>query len=425
MNLIKKEELSLKYQRIRQQTLSLCSPLAIEDYVIQSIEEVSPPKWHLAHTTWFFETFILENYLSNYQSYNSSFRYLFNSYYQGIGCPYPRAKRGLLSRPKVETIYEYRQYVDEHILALLQQISSSRLETVISNIILGLEHEQQHQELLLMDIKHNFSIDPYLPCYKTESHQALKFPLSKMDFVENEGSLVDIGNFTKGFCFDNELPAHKKFLAPFALATRLVSNREYLEFIEDKAYQNPRLWLSDGWDSLIKNNWQAPLYWCLQDNKWSIFTLNGLSPLNLEEPVSHLSFYEAEAYARWRGMRLPTEEEWEHFVISNSLTIEKSNMLENGFFHPQPAQKEEKLSQQFFGDLWEWTASAYLPYPGYETFPNELAEYNGKFMANQMVLRGGCCVTPKSHIRASYRNFYPPDKRWQFSGIRLAKNLKE
>ncbi len=424
--LINKEELIYIYRNLRQQTETLCRPLAIEDYVIQSIEDVSPPKWHLAHSNWFFETFVLEKFLSDYKIFHPSFRYLFNSYYQGIGYPYPRAKRGLLSRPRVETIYEYRHYVDDHILALLQQASISQFANLSSLIRLGLEHEQQHQELLLMDIKHNFSIDPNLPSYRNDRPQKNASFHHKAGFIESEGGLVDIGYSNKDFCFDNELPVHKKFLNAYSLATQLVTNGEYLEFIEDKGYQEPGPWLSDGWDCVLKNNWQAPLYWYRRENKWSIFTLNGLMPLDLAEPVSHISYYEAEAYARWRGFRLPTEEEWEHFVVTNSITPDKANLLEKGNLHPQPAPEPEKLEpQQFFGDLWEWTSSAYSAYPGYEAFGGELNEYNGKFMTNQMVLRGGSCVTPGSHIRASYRNFYQPEKRWQFSGIRLANNVKE
>ncbi|MBA2650921.1 MAG: ergothioneine biosynthesis protein EgtB [Tatlockia sp.] len=422
-----KEELIGHYQAIRQQTETLCQPLAIEDYVIQSIEDVSPPKWHLAHSSWFFETFILDKWIADYKSFDPSFRYVFNSYYQGVGNPYPRAKRGLLSRPGVEKVYSYRHYVDEQILALLKKANTSLVANLAPLIELGLHHEQQHQELLVMDIKHNFSIDPTFPCYqtplKTQSPQQ-SIP-QKAIYIEIEGGLVDIGHLGEGFCYDIELPVHKKFLNPYRLASQLVSNADYLEFIASGAYQEPRFWLADGWICIQNNNWQAPLYWHQLDNKWFVFGLNGLRSLDPTEPVSHLSYYEADAYARWREARLPTEEEWEHFVRAHKIT-KQNNFMEKGLFRPQAALSEDRSKpNQFFGELWQWTSSAYSSYPGFKPIRGELGEYNGKFMNNQMVLRGGSCVTPSSHIRASYRNFYQPEKRWQFSGIRLAQNVKE
>jgi len=417
-----KKELTQAFKTVRQQTECLCQPLAVEDYVIQSIEDVSPPKWHLAHSSWFFETFILKQYLANYKPFHPSFHYLFNSYYQAIGNPYPRAKRGLLSRPTVETIYAYRKHIDMHMLTLLEEISDIQLREIQPLVTLGLQHEQQHQELLLMDIKHNFSLDPNFPAYCSIQIQKTPETQSKFDFIDIDGGVVEIGYRGGQFCFDNELPIHKKYLIPYSIASRLVTNEEYLEFIEAGGYKEPCWWLSDGWDCLLKNHWKSPLYWHHQDNEWHIFGLHGLVPLNPAEPVSHISFYEADAYARWRGARLASEDEWEHFVTLKNIRPGNDNFMEKGLFHPQPAEQNQAQPQQFFGELWEWTASPYQPYPGYAPLKGALGEYNGKFMANQMVLRGGCCVTPQSHIRASYRNFFQPEKRWQFSGIRLAKN---
>lgn len=424
-----KKQLIHAFQTVRRQTEALCQPLAIEDYVIQSIEDVSPPKWHLAHSSWFFETFILNKQLSHYKSMHPSFHYLFNSYYQGIGSPYPRAKRGLLSRPTVEVIYAYRKHVDTHILTLLEQASETQLMELSPFIILGLHHEQQHQELLLMDIKYNFSLDPNFPTYNPSltlpTNENLIFSRTKPALIEVAGGVVEIGHRGPGFCFDNELPNHKKILIPYSIATQLVTNGEYFEFIEEGGYKEPRWWLADGWDCVLKNQWEAPLYWYNFDNEWRIFTLNGLSQLNSAEPVCHISYYEADAYARWRGAKLPSEEEWEHFVVTHKIKPDNNNFMETGLYHPQALKNQNKTGpQQFFGELWQWTSSPYSPYPGYISPKGILGEYNGKFMTNQMVLRGGCCATPKSHIRASYRNFFQPEKRWQFSGIRLAKGEK-
>jgi ergothioneine biosynthesis protein EgtB len=417
-----KEELGSHFQQVRQQTEALCQPLVTEDYVIQSIADVSPPKWHLAHTTWFFETFILARLLEGYKQVDSSFCYLFNSYYQGIGNPFPREKRGLLSRPTVETVVHYRKQVNEAILSLLEKTQEDKLEELASLLTLGLHHEQQHQELLLMDIKHNFSINPDFPCYKKDKEEKKQETAAQLSFIETPGGLVETGYPESLFCFDNELPLHKNFLRPFLMASRLVTNGEYLAFINEGGYKDPQWWLSDGWDCVSRYQWQAPLYWHNIDNEWSVFTLKGLKQLDYNEPVSHLSYYEADAYARWCGARLPTEIEWEHFVRFHNLSKENANLLGRGLFHPCEAQcKENSKPQQFFGDLWEWTASPYIAYPGYKPLSGKLGEYNGKFMANQMVLRGGSCATPNSHIRTSYRNFFQPDKRWQFSGIRLAK----
>lgn len=417
-----KEQLSEAYQRIRQQTTQLCQPLLIEDYVIQSMDDVSPPKWHLAHTTWFFETFILMLQKKNYQPFDPSFQHLFNSYYQTLGHPYPRIQRGLLSRPTVETVYEYRKQVDEHMLDYINHSSDDSFRISASTLILGLHHEQQHQELLLMDIKHNFSLDPNFPVYQLTSPPLHDTVATSMKWIEVEGGIVELGHQGKAFCFDNELPAHQVILKPYVLANRLVTNEEYLEFINANGYNTPSYWLSDGWDYIQKHRWQAPLYWLNRENKWYHYTLSGLRVLNPTEPAVHVSYYEADAFARFLGLRLPREEEWEHFVSCDQYSTQDGNFLEENIFHPcQPNLANQKLAYQLFGDVWEWTASSYSPYPGYKPLEGALGEYNGKFMSNQFVLRGGSCVTPRSHIRASYRNFFQPEKRWQFSGIRLAK----
>ncbi|CEK10798.1 ergothioneine biosynthesis protein EgtB [Legionella hackeliae] len=420
---MKREELARHFLNVRQQIVQSCQPLFVEDYVIQSMADVSPPKWHLAHTTWFFETFILLRLMKSYKLFDSSYNYRFNSYYQTISQPYPRAERGLLSRPTTEVIYAYREYVNNHILLLIEQIPDNQLPTLKHLLNWGFQHEQQHQELLLMDIKYNFSRDPDFPCYRASSITEKATMLNtNRQMIEVAGGIVEIGYQGTDFCFDNELPRHKKFLSPYLIAPQLVTIGEYLEFIDDRGYENPQWWLSDGWDWINQQSIQAPLYWQKIDNDWHIFTLNGLKPLNLAEPVSHVSYYEADAYAKWHGCRLPTEEEWEHLVVSTDLDPQQGNFLDNAMFHPQPAI-DGNAPIQFFGDLWEWTASPYVPYPGYQSVTGALGEYNGKFMNNQFILRGGCCVTPRSHIRASYRNFFQPEKRWQFSGIRLAANF--
>lgn len=406
------------YQNVRKKTEELCFPLIIEDYVIQSIDDVSPPKWHLAHTTWFFETFILIEHVPSYRIFNTLFHHLFNSYYQTIGHPYPRIKRGLLSRPTVKEVYQYRQYVDEHIMDYLDRLQDDSLKMLLT---LGLHHEQQHQELLLMDIKHNYSIDPSFPSYQRK-HIKQKSTTNAMEFISIESGMVEIGYKSNEFCFDNELPPHQIMLKPYLLANRLVTIEEYSEFIDAGGYKKPEYWLSDGWDLLQKYHWQAPAYWQQIDNKKYLFTLYGLSELDPKEPVSHISYYEADAYARFRNARLPREGEWENAVIKHKLSPVDGHFLEQDIFHPVARYESYHPFQQLFGGLWEWTASPYCPYPGYKPLKGVLGEYNGKFMSNQIVLRGGSCLTPRSHIRATYRNFFQPDKRWQFSGIRLAKD---
>ena len=411
-----------EYKSTRTLTEKLCEDLLVEDYVIQSMDDVSPPKWHLGHTTWFFETFILNKY-TDYKNPHSIFSYIFNSYYLGIGTPYPRNKRGLLARPSVKQVYEYRNEIDDQIKNLINNCSSNILMELHPLIILGINHEQQHQELLLMDIKYNFYLDPGLPAYSQKSLiiDGNIAPIKKR-FLDIDGGLIDIGHQGNGFCFDNELPRHQKYILPFSISNTLVSNQEYLEFIADSGYSNPNLWLSDGWDWLQNNKIIAPLYWQFKDNQWMHFTLRGLQPLHMTEPVSHVSYFEADAFARWKGCRLPTEEEWEQATNQLQLTESNGNLMKNKLADLEPIDPQESNAQQFFGNLWEWTSSAYLPYPGYKPLKGNVGEYNGKFMNNQRVLRGGSFATPRSHIRASYRNFYGPDKRWPFSGIRIVRD---
>jgi ergothioneine biosynthesis protein EgtB len=402
------------YQQVRQLSEHLCQPLVTEDYVIQSMPDVSPPKWHLAHTTWFFETFLLSPHLADYQVFHPQFGYLFNSYYEAVGKRHPRPQRGLLSRPTVEEIYRYRAYVDEAMRLLLSQLHESALESLI---LLGLHHEQQHQELLLTDIKHILSINPLHPAYRADLASVGEAVAATEQWLDYPGGLYSIGQAGERFAFDNESPRHQVYLQDYYLASRLVTNGEYLEFIQAGGYHQPEHWLAEGWATVQVEQWQAPLYWEQIDGTWWILSLSGLRPVNLDEPVCHVSFYEAEAYARWAGKRLPTEAEWEVAAVQVPL---QGNFLESGCLHPCPASSVTR-PDQMFGDVWEWTQSAYLSYPGFQPAAGAVGEYNGKFMCNQMVLRGGSCVTSASHIRSTYRNFFPPSTRWQFSGIRLAQ----
>ncbi len=389
------------YLEIRHFSEYLCGPLQIEDYTLQAMDDASPPKWHLAHTSWFFETMLLQPYLVDYQSPNPLYGYLFNSYYNAVGPMHPRPQRGLLSRPSVDEIYDYRKYVDDAMLGLIQHGLDPDGEFKLQ---LGLHHEQQHQELLLTDIKYNFSINPLRPAYRATDIAPKVLNATPSSWCEFASELVTIGHKEIGFAFDNEQPAHSTYLNPFAIASSLVTNGEYLEFIEDSGYSRSEFWLSDGWQQCGSLNWQAPLYWYYQDNSWYEFNLAGFHPIDWHAPVRHVSFHEAYAYSRWRDLRLPTEAEWEWACV-------------------QQMQQPNPVLQQMINELWQWTESPYTPYPGYKPFSGQLAEYNGKFMSNQMVLRGGSCATPEHHIRATYRNFFYPQDRWQFSGIRLAKDL--
>jgi ergothioneine biosynthesis protein EgtB len=400
------------YQQTRQISEKICQPLAIEDYTIQSMPDVSPPKWHLAHTTWFFETFLLLPHLPEYQVFNPQFGYLFNSYYEAVGARHPRHQRGILSRPTVAEVYQYREYVDRAMQTLLSKIPED--SNLVDLVTLGLHHEQQHQELLLTDIKHILALNPLHPVYRDDLQDHLATTDSTFEWLDYPGGLYSIGHAGTGFAFDNESPQHQVYLQDYSLGSRLVTNAEYLEFIQAGGYQTAQYWLAEGWATVQSHQWQAPLYWELIDGEWWVMTLAGLRQLNSGEPVCHVSFYEADAYATWKGKRLPTEAEWE--VAAVDLPI-AGNFLDRDRLHPIPG---EDVQNQFFGDVWEWTQSAYLPYPGFKIADGAIGEYNGKFMCNQMVLRGGSCATSANHIRPTYRNFFPPSTRWQFSGIRLA-----
>lgn len=414
------------YTAVRQQTHTLTAQLTAEDMMVQSCPEASPAKWHLAHTSWFFETFILLNHLSGYKPFHPRFRDLFNSYYNAVGQQPEKALRNTFSRPGLDEVRKYRAHVDEHMLKLLQ--SGTLAVEVRKLVVLGLNHEQQHQELLITDIKHGFWSNPLQPAYQPASvSTASEAPGPQRPKLYPEG-LYEIGAEGDSFYFDNEGSRHKAFLRPFRFAMRLATCGEYLAFMEDRGYSRPELWLSDGWKAVQSNRWQAPLYWEKSGEQWLQFTCSGLRRVEESEPVCHVSFYEADAFARWAGARLPTEFEWE--VAAAKAPVE-GNLLESGRFHPAAAPTtdgngaaENAQPLQLFGDVWEWTASAYLPYPAYKPALGALGEYNGKFMSGQMVLRGGSCITPRSHIRASYRNFFPPETRWQFSGIRLADDGK-
>ena len=413
-----------RYEAVREQTAALCRPLLPEDTVVQPVIDVSPPKWHLAHTTWFFETFLLREYLPGYQVFHPDYAFLFNSYYNSLGSRVNRADRGTLSRPPLADVYAYRAYVDEHMLRLLARHAAGiELPAAFAEVLeLGLQHEQQHQELLVTDIKYILSTSPLAPAYSNEQLAVRNEQLPKAAWLPVPGGVHRIGYEGGGFCFDNELGAHDTYVADFELQNRLVTNAEYLEFVAAGGYRDFRYWLGEGWDLVQQQGWEAPLYWVQRDDDWFRFTHHGLRPLNPAAPVTHVSFYEADAYAHWAGARLPTEPEWEiaarHFGAKPTGTF-----LESGLFDPQPlpADADPTRCHQLLGDAWEWTYSAYHPYPGYQRAAGALGEYNGKFMINQLVLRGGSCATPASHIRITYRNFFPADKRWQFTGIRLAR----
>ena len=413
--------LAERFEAVRAVTMKLVQPLKTEDFIVQSHPDVSPPKWHIAHTTWFFERMILKEFKSNYKEFNPAFDFLFNSYYNTIGPYQPRHQRGVLSRPTVDEVVSYRSHVNEQILELLAEVREPETQKQIEKLVdLGLQHEQQHQELILMDVKYNFFANPLFPVY-SQKEAPDTAERTELDFIPFTGGLVEIGHSGEGFSFDNERPRHKVWLEPFKLAAKPVTNGEYLAFIEDGGYEKPEYWLSDGWNAVKDNGWKAPLYWIKDDqDNWKIFTLSGIRKLQAEEPVSHVSFYEADAFSRWKGKRLPTEAEWEY--ASQGIDIQ-GNTMEQEIYHPVPvAGDDQKPLAKMFGDGWEWTASAYLSYPGSKPLEGALGEYNAKFMSNQMVLRGGSCATPVSHIRETYRNFFPPDKRWQFSGFRLAED---
>jgi ergothioneine biosynthesis protein EgtB len=405
-----------RYHHVRRTTERLCAPLSAEDQVVQAMPDVSPTKWHQAHVSWFFDTFLLEPHLPGYAPRHPAYRVLFNSYYNGVGPQFARPDRGHLSRPSVAEVQAYRAWVDEGMTTLLEQTAQTRLAELAPLLELGLNHEQQHQELILTDIKYNLGVNPLRPAYHSLRPPSGPAP-PRLAWREHAGGLQSIGHAGAGFAFDNEGPRHTVYLQPFRLADRLVTNGEYLEFVSAGGYRTAPLWLSEGWRTVQERGWQAPLYWERREDAWWTQTLSGLLPLDPHAPVVHVSYFEADAYARWHDVRLPTEHEWEHAAAAEPV---RGNFQDTGLFHPLPIGAAE--GSQMFGDVWEWTQSAYAPYPGYRTAPGAVGEYNGKFMVNQMVLRGGSCVTPQSHIRPSYRNFFPPDARWQFSGIRLASD---
>lgn len=407
-----------RYSRIRATSLAICEPLAVEDYVVQSMPDASPVKWHLAHTSWFFEQFLLKPHLRDYRTFQPSFDYLFNSYYQALGPMHQRPQRGLLTRPTVAEVLRFREHVDEHMRTLLSRGADEvPLDTLLD---LGLNHEQQHQELMLTDLKHLFSLNPLLPAYRPAHNESAASRHAALRFLPFDGGIHAIGADGKHFCFDNETPRHRVLIEPFALADRLVTNAEYLEFIREDGYRRADFWLSDGWSTVASERWTRPLYW--SESLDAEFTLAGMVPLDSAAPVCHLSYYEADAFARWAGARLPTEAEWE---LATKGTSPSGNLLDDvrtAALHPTPASEHAGV-KQMFGDVWEWTASAYMAYPGYRPPTGALGEYNGKFMCNQLVLRGGSCATATDHIRSTYRNFFYPQMRWQFMGVRLARAL--
>jgi ergothioneine biosynthesis protein EgtB len=426
--------LNARFGAVRRRTLELCTGLTAEDMMVQSCPEASPAKWHLAHTSWFFESFVLREFLPGYRLFNANFSWLFNSYYEGFSAFPEKKLRASFSRPGLDEILRYREHVDRGIEQLLDTGAEAE---ALRRIELGANHEEQHQELLLTDILHAFFTNPLRPAYRkiagldspradlnfsTPAVRGSRNPdLEQPGFDELDGGLREVGYGGSGFSFDNERPRHRVWLEPFAIARRLITCGEFAEFMADGGYRKPELWLSAGWSTVKSNGWRAPLYWMNEDSQWSVFTLRGALPLKAmaDAPVSHVSFYEADAYARWAGMRLPTEFEWEVAVEGKPV---KGNLLDSGLLCPSPhidPVENGATGEQWWGDCWEWTSSAYLGYPGFQPVAGALGEYNGKFMSGQMVLRGGSCVTPASHVRSSYRNFFSPETRWQFSGIRL------
>jgi len=419
-----REKLRDRFQSVRAFSHELTDPLSPEDQTIQSMTDASPAKWHLAHTSWFFETFVLKQYVPDYRPHNDMYEYMFNSYYQGIGPQYNRSQRGIISRPTVAQVGEYRAHVDGAMGAYFEEASDNAWEEAASLIELGLNHEQQHQELLLTDIKHAMSFNPLMPAvYQPKVPVADSNGAPELEWIEYPGGIQSLGWDGEGFAFDNEGPVHDVLLQPYGLASRLVTNGEYMEFMEAGGYQSPRHWHADGWTVVETQGWSAPIYWRQDGGIWYEYTLRGLEPLDPDGPLTHISFYEASAYADWRGCRLPTEAEWE--VAARDEPI-RGNFVDTGLYHSTQfggASDGDGNLRQIYGDVWEWTSSPYTPYPGFKPAEGAVGEYNGKFMANQMVLRGGSCATAHDHIRSSYRNFFYPDARWQFTGIRLAKDF--
>jgi ergothioneine biosynthesis protein EgtB len=410
--------LAQRYAAVREASRALAAPLSVEDCAIQSMPDASPVKWHLAHTTWFFETFILAARARDYTPFDPAYRILFNSYYNAIGEKHPRAQRGLLSRPGLDEVIAYREHVDRHMAEL---IAAETPDAPTRSLVeLGIQHEQQHQELILTDVKHLLSCNPLKPAYR-KSWPLTPVEARQRTWLSIAGGLLPVGHEGGGFAFDNETPRHPVWLADFQIASHPVTHGDFLAFMDDGGYRRPELWLAAGWDAVLTRGWQAPLYWENVDGQWQTYTLHGMAPVVPNTPVCHVSFFEADAFARWAGARLPLESEWETAVATTPI---EGNFLESGALHPLALREAPTAGAlpQAFGDVWEWTRSDYAPYPGFAPAPGAVGEYNGKFMANQYVLRGGSCATPVSHMRASYRNFFPADTRWQFSGLRLARD---
>lgn len=403
------------FEQVRGRTEQLSGTLSAEDQNLQSMPGASPVKWHRAHTSWFFETFVLGPHARGYRPFNPKFEYLYNSYYNGVGEQYPRPGRGLISRPDCEEIRTYRRHVDQAMMDLIGQLDASSRPRLAALIVLGLNHEQQHQELIVTDIKHAFSHNPLDPQWAVANEPSSR--LVDLNWITFAGGLTNMGSKAERFCFDNETPRHRCWIEPYQLANRPVSCGEFLAFIEDDGYRRPELWLADGWDWLKREQIEAPLYWARQGQEWSLYTLAGRRDLDPNEALSHISFYEAAAFAQWAGARLPTEAEWEHAAAELPV---RGHFASSDRLHPQAASGNGLV--QLYGDVWEWTMSSYAPYPGFKPPAGAVGEYNGKFMANQMVLRGGSCATAAGHMRASYRNFFYPHDRWQFSGLRLARD---
>lgn len=418
-----------RFHKTRALTEDLARPLTPEDQAVQAMDDASPTKWHLAHTAWFFETFILGRFQPGYSAYDDRFAYLFNSYYEGAGPRHPRPDRGMLTRPTANSVLAYRRHVDAAMDAFLESMAGEDRTQVADLVELGIQHEQQHQELLLMDILNLFSRNPLRPVYRADARPGLAAEAAPLHWRDIEGGVRRMGYGGSGFCYDNEMPRHEVLVRPYRLASRPVTNAEWVAFIEDGGYERPELWLSDGWATAQATGWRTPLYWEPgEEGGYAALTLNGLLPVHPNAPVSHVSYYEADAFARWAGKRLPTEAEWE---IAAGDRRAHGNTLGSDFLRPVPAAANRDYDNanddgedfmQMFGDVWEWTQSAYAPYPGFRAPEGAVGEYNGKFMCNQMVLRGGSCVTPDGHVRATYRNFFYPRQRWQFAGVRLAED---
>ena len=415
-------ELLAAFKSVRKTSVEICRPLETEDYVVQPIEDISPPKWHLGHMTWFYEQVILTQCAPGYKPFSEDYFFVFNSYYDSFGDRVVRSFRGTLSRPTVKQAYEYRKVIDERMAEFIESVGEDELPKVAELLVLGLNHEQQHQELLITDIKGILLNNPLRPVYLPGAAPQESASPGTARFDSFEGGLFEFGTEGKSFCYDNETPRHQAYVQDFKLMDRLITCGEFMAFMIDGGYGTPQLWLSEGWEAVQNNEWKAPWYWQKRDGQWQIGTLGGWRPLDPNEPVCHVSHYEAAAYARWAGKRLPTEYEWE-LASQSAGNDESANFLDSGHLHPRAAEQSDGNLRQMRGDVWEWTNSAYLPYPGYVQVMGALGEYNGKFMNNQMVVRGGSCATPRDHYRPTYRNFFQSDKRWQFTGFRLAEDV--